>query len=33
VKCVAEKRSAGRILVGKLIGRNHLEDLDVDGRV
>jgi hypothetical protein len=29
----AEKRNARRVLVEKPIGRNQLEDLDVDGRV
>jgi hypothetical protein len=30
---MVERRGAYRDLVGKLEGRNHLEDLDIDGRI
>jgi hypothetical protein len=33
VVCMEEIRNACNILVGKLEGKNHLEDLGIDGRV
>jgi hypothetical protein len=30
---VGEKRNAFQLLVGKPEGKNHLKDLDVDGRI
>jgi hypothetical protein len=30
---VGERRNANRVLVGKPDGKNHLEDLNVDGRI
>jgi len=33
VACRGEKRNAYRVLVGKHEGKNHVEDLDISGRV
>ena len=33
VACVVERRGAYRVLMGKLEGKNHLEDPGVDGKI
>jgi len=33
VACMGERRGASRVLVGKLEGKDHLEDPGVDGRI
>jgi hypothetical protein len=33
VACMGERRGAYRVLVGKLEGKNHLEDPGADGRI
>jgi hypothetical protein len=33
VACMGEMRNAYNILVGKLKGRDHLEDTDIDGKI
>jgi hypothetical protein len=33
VACIGERRGAYRAFVGKPEGKNHLEDLGIDGRI
>ena len=33
VACIGGRRGPYRVLVGRPEGKNHLEDLDIDGRI